>query len=131
MPTFDFFGQRRDERIAVHRQTHLEQRLHGLLCFLEKDFVVFKIINFYGVEDVMHRNLRRRQRFAKQNILITIGADSGIKRMVKQRLPTDHEVAGAETLVGMRPAVFNGKLGQTVFFISIAKIVAKISWKFA
>lgn len=125
VPTVDLDGIVRDERIAVHQVAHPEQGLHGLLGLIHEVAVVLEIVDFHRVVNVVYRYMGGCQRFAKQDVFITIGADATIERMIEQGLFADHKITGAETLVGLRQTVFNGELGQAPFLIAVAEIAVE------
>lgn len=79
VPTVDLGGIVRDERIAVHQVAHPEQGLHGLLGLIHEVAVVLEIVDFHRVVNVVYRYMGGCQRFAKQDVFITIGADATIE----------------------------------------------------
>ena len=125
VPTVDLGGIVRDERIAVHQVAHPEQGLHGFLGLIHEVAVVLEIVDFHRVVNVVYWYMGGRQRFAKQDVFITIGADATIERMIEQGLFADHKITGAETLVGLRQTVFNGEFWQAPFLIAVAEIAVE------
>ena len=125
VPTVDLGGIVRDERIAVHQVAHPEQGLHGLLGLIHEVAVVLEIVDFHRVVNVVYWYMGGCQRFAKQDVFITIGADATIERMIEQGLFADHKITGAETLVGLRQTVFNGEFGQAPFLVAVAEIAVE------